>query len=206
MSDLKRNDIVKINQLLEIFPVILILGVRQCGKTTLAKQARPQWKYFDLENISDFDFISNDLDFFFKEYQTSVIIGANTFTATTNVLFDGGNVNAVAMDVYTNGIGPITITLFDLGGGVIGTVPVGTVPSNEPIFVGFTSLTPIASINISDDGDLGELLDNLYFGSLATGFGPAKVIPSLNLAGLISLLLMLGLSAWYFRNKASQQT
>ena len=74
MADLKRNDIVKINQLLEIFPVILILGVRQCGKTTLAKQARPQWKYFDLENISDFDFISNDLDFFFKEYQTSVII------------------------------------------------------------------------------------------------------------------------------------
>lgn len=74
MADLKRNDIVKINQLLEIFPVILILGVRQCGKTTLAKQARPQWKYFDLENVSDFDFISNDLDFFFKEYQTSVII------------------------------------------------------------------------------------------------------------------------------------
>lgn len=74
MAVLKRNDIVKINQLLEIFPVILILGVRQCGKTTLAKQARPQWKYFDLENISDFDFISNDLDFFFKEYQTSVII------------------------------------------------------------------------------------------------------------------------------------
>ncbi len=74
MADLKRNDIVKINQLLEIFPVILILGVRQCGKTTLAKQARPQWKYFDLENISDFDFISNDLDFFFKEYHTNVII------------------------------------------------------------------------------------------------------------------------------------
>ena len=74
MADLKRNDIVKINQLLEIFPVILILGVRQCGKTTLVKQARPQWKYFDLENISDFDFISNDLDFFFKEYQTNVII------------------------------------------------------------------------------------------------------------------------------------
>ncbi len=60
MADLKRNDIVKINQLLEIFPVILILGVRQCGKTTLAKQARPQWKYFNLENISDFDFINDN--------------------------------------------------------------------------------------------------------------------------------------------------
>ncbi|MCU7834412.1 MAG: ATP-binding protein [gamma proteobacterium symbiont of Taylorina sp.] len=74
MTVLKRNDIVKINQLLDIFPIVLILGVRQCGKTTLAKQARPEWKYFDLENISDIDFISNDLDFFFKEYSANIII------------------------------------------------------------------------------------------------------------------------------------
>ena len=74
MTVLKRNDIVNINRLLEVFPVVLILGVRQCGKTTLAKQVRPQWKYFDLENIGDFDFISNDLDFFFKEYEANVII------------------------------------------------------------------------------------------------------------------------------------
>jgi len=74
MDVLKRNEIDKINQLLEIFPIVLILGVRQCGKTTLAKQVRPQWKYFDLENMNDFDFISNDLEFFFKEYPSNIII------------------------------------------------------------------------------------------------------------------------------------
>ena len=74
MDVLKRNEIDKINQLLEIFPIVLILGVRQCGKTTLAKQVRPHWKYFDLENTNDFDFISNDLEFFFKEYPSNIII------------------------------------------------------------------------------------------------------------------------------------
>jgi len=74
MADLKRNEIVKLNQLLNIFPVVLILGVRQCGKTTLSMQARPTWKYFDLENIADYDFITGDINFFFNEYKTNIII------------------------------------------------------------------------------------------------------------------------------------
>lgn len=74
MSAKKRNIEQNINQLLNFFPVVLILGVRQCGKTTLAKEIRKSWKYFDLENGSDFDFISNDLEFFFTEYPEQVII------------------------------------------------------------------------------------------------------------------------------------
>ena len=74
MSARKRNIEKNINQLLAFFPVVLILGVRQCGKTTLAKEIRKDWKYFDLENGSDFDFISNDLEFFFTEYPERIII------------------------------------------------------------------------------------------------------------------------------------
>ena len=37
MADLKRNVETKISALLEYFPVFIILGVRQCGKTTLAQ-------------------------------------------------------------------------------------------------------------------------------------------------------------------------
>jgi len=62
---LSRNSAVKVNALLKVFPAVLILGVRQSGKTTLARQVRADWKYFDLENINDIDFIS-DPDFFFK--------------------------------------------------------------------------------------------------------------------------------------------
>ncbi len=74
MDGIKRNILAKLNTYLSIFPAVLILGVRQCGKTTLARQARPGWQYFDLENADDYDLISRDPGFFFKEYSTQVII------------------------------------------------------------------------------------------------------------------------------------
>ncbi len=71
---LERNSAVKVNALLKVFPAVLILGVRQSGKTTLAQQVRKDWKYFDLENMNDLDFISSDMDFFFNEYPGNIII------------------------------------------------------------------------------------------------------------------------------------
>jgi len=40
----KRNIEKKIHELLGHFPVVIILGVRQCGKTTLARMLRPHLK------------------------------------------------------------------------------------------------------------------------------------------------------------------
>ncbi len=74
MIGLARNIENKINKLLGFFPVVIILGVRQCGKTTLARMLRPQWRYFDLERARDFDFITRDFDFFLKEHPHSIII------------------------------------------------------------------------------------------------------------------------------------
>jgi len=74
MNGIKRDQSQVINQLLTLFPVILIVGARQVGKTTLAKMCRPDWRYFDLERGSDFDFITNDFDFFFREYPAHLII------------------------------------------------------------------------------------------------------------------------------------
>jgi len=74
MNDKKRNLGKKINELLIFFPVVIILGVRQCGKTTLARMLRPNWHYFDLERSRDFDFVTRDFDFYIKEYPHSVII------------------------------------------------------------------------------------------------------------------------------------
>lgn len=48
----RTTDIEYINRLLSVFPVAAILGTRQCGKTTLAKQL-PYDHYFDLENPRD---------------------------------------------------------------------------------------------------------------------------------------------------------
>ena len=57
-----------------MFPVVAILGARQCGKTTLSKSLRPDWLYIDLENPSDFQRVMNDPEFFLQQNTTHVII------------------------------------------------------------------------------------------------------------------------------------
>ncbi len=74
MTALKRNLTHKINRLLEIFPVVMLIGARQTGKTTLSKALRPDWKYIDLENGIDYDLVSRDYTFFFNEYPRHLII------------------------------------------------------------------------------------------------------------------------------------
>ena len=66
MTGLKRHCAQKIKSLLRHFPAVVVLGVRQCGKTYLSQAIRPQWKYFDLQNSKDRGFITRDFDFFFK--------------------------------------------------------------------------------------------------------------------------------------------
>ena len=74
MDGKKRNLENKILQLLESFPCVVILGVRQCGKSTLVKNKFPDWHYFDLENINHFTRIDDDPILFFNEYPEKVII------------------------------------------------------------------------------------------------------------------------------------
>ena len=71
---LARNIQERLEQALKRFPVVVILGARQSGKTTLARMARPDWNYFDLERGSDFDLITRDFDFFFNQYSSRLII------------------------------------------------------------------------------------------------------------------------------------
>lgn len=73
MAYLKRNLEIKANELLRFFPVVILLGVRQCGKTTLARRLRPDWQYFDLERARDFERVTGDFDFFLKEHSGAVI-------------------------------------------------------------------------------------------------------------------------------------
>lgn len=74
MDGKKRNLERKINSLLDMFPVVVILGVRQCGKSTLAKMVRKDWKYFDLEDFQDFTRINDDPTLFFEENSENIII------------------------------------------------------------------------------------------------------------------------------------
>lgn len=74
MVDIKRSIAPKLDRLLSIFPCLVILGARQCGKTHLSRQLRPNWDYFDLENPQTYDRIHDDLNFFFKQHPSHLII------------------------------------------------------------------------------------------------------------------------------------
>ena len=74
MKFLKRNLGAKILESLEYFPSVSILGPRQCGKSTLAKELAPKWTYFDLDRPLDFNLVTRDPLLFFREHPERVVI------------------------------------------------------------------------------------------------------------------------------------
>jgi hypothetical protein len=64
----------KVVELLEKFPIVAIAGPRQSGKTTLSKILKPNYKYVNLENLSNREFAKTDPMGFLQTYQNGVII------------------------------------------------------------------------------------------------------------------------------------
>jgi len=74
MDDIKRNIERKIDRLAQNFPAVVILGARQCGKSTLSQMMRPDWNYIDLENPNHYQLIADDPVLFFRENPQRLII------------------------------------------------------------------------------------------------------------------------------------
>lgn len=55
-----------LNELLELFPCVALIGVRQCGKTTLLQQLPDNWKVLDMEKASDYELVARDPDLFLR--------------------------------------------------------------------------------------------------------------------------------------------
>lgn len=64
----------KVIELIDKFPIIAITGPRQSGKTTLSKLIKPDYKYVNLENLSNREFAQNDPIGFLTTYRNGVII------------------------------------------------------------------------------------------------------------------------------------
>lgn len=50
---MKRAQEALLRSYLDTFPCVAVIGVRQCGKTTLLKTLPAGWKHFDLERGAD---------------------------------------------------------------------------------------------------------------------------------------------------------
>src|SRR5210317_260066 len=64
----------ELRQLLAEYPVVTILGARQSGKTTLAKELLPDWDYCNLEAPETRQLAEEDPKAFLAQFRDPVIL------------------------------------------------------------------------------------------------------------------------------------
>ena len=69
----QRNLRGKGERLLKSFPVLVVLGARQVGKSTFAQQLGEGWLYLDMENPSDAARVLEHPELFFADHRERVI-------------------------------------------------------------------------------------------------------------------------------------
>ena len=63
---IKRHYLKLLLEYLELFPCVAVLGVRQCGKTSLLRKLPETWKLYDMEKLNDYNQVARDPDLFFR--------------------------------------------------------------------------------------------------------------------------------------------
>jgi len=66
MQGMKRAYQKLLRSYLQMFPCVALIGVRQCGKTTLLQTLPAAWKRYDLERRADMQIVARDPDLFFR--------------------------------------------------------------------------------------------------------------------------------------------
>lgn len=74
MKYIQRQQADRLRFLLRSFPAVLLVGPRQCGKSTLAAHALPDWTRLDLERPADLAALETDLEGFFDAHPRAVVI------------------------------------------------------------------------------------------------------------------------------------
>lgn len=63
----------RLQTLLVTFPAVLLVGPRQCGKSTLVRHTLPGWDQLDLERAADLSLLTGDLDGYLAANPKSVV-------------------------------------------------------------------------------------------------------------------------------------
>ena len=135
MIGVKRNIAPKAKLMLDMFPVVTLLGARQVGKTTLAKSLMPSGKYIDLENPDDFDLLTQNPTLFFSRYPNNVIIDeAQIYPELFGILRSVVDTNRAVKGrfIVTGSSSPDLLSqTADTLAGRVGILEVGTLKANE---------------------------------------------------------------------------
>jgi predicted AAA+ superfamily ATPase len=67
MDYVRRAAETRLLHLLRTFPAVLVLGPRQCGKSTLVGHARPAWRHIDLDRPADLALLAADVEGFLRD-------------------------------------------------------------------------------------------------------------------------------------------
>jgi predicted AAA+ superfamily ATPase len=74
MKIVPRHAEAHFRRLLKSFPAVLILGPRQCGKSTFVRECLPDWALFDLERPADLALVQADQEGFFDAHPRRIVI------------------------------------------------------------------------------------------------------------------------------------
>lgn len=74
MKPLPRHAEAALKRMLKSFPAVLVVGPRQCGKTTLVKRALSDWTWLDLERPRDAAMLADDLEGWLDAHPRRVVI------------------------------------------------------------------------------------------------------------------------------------
>lgn len=135
MTYIHRNYQQLAERYLKNFPALCLIGSRQAGKTSLAKNIAPGWSYFDLERPSDYELIANAPELFFEQYPSHIIIDeAQEYPEIFKIL--RGVIDAKREQkgrfIITGSSSPeITAHLSDSLAGRVGIIQIGTLKANE---------------------------------------------------------------------------
>src|SRR5512136_166291 len=64
----------RLRRLLKTFPVVLVHGPRQCGKSTLVRMLLPDWTHLDLDRPADLAVLRADLEGFLERHPRGLVI------------------------------------------------------------------------------------------------------------------------------------
>jgi len=74
MEYVDRDLRLKLTLFLKTFPVVMIVGPRQSGKSTFVHHELPEFSHFDLERPADFNQVTADMELFLREHPRRLCI------------------------------------------------------------------------------------------------------------------------------------